>query len=444
MGAKRSAVEVDPDEAKRARKAAKKAALLAAAAEEEAPTEEVDEAEAKRLRKAAKKAAKAATAAAEEEAVVEADVELDEEQAKKQRKAAKKAAKAAAAAAAAAETEAPTTPKQDQKKKRAEAAGDENAEDAPKSKKSKIAADGADDANKTATAAGDDKGFYKVFIRGLPFSVTEAKLREDFTECGEIIEFKMPMNDEGKPKGFVFILYATKAGFDAALKYDQTDYGGRTINVAQANDPRGGPAGKASAKGQSKGKDGKDGDWNCPKCDDLVFAKNSQCRKCGADRPGGGGGANPPEFTHENTVFIRGLPWAVTVELLTKDFGECGEIENVKMPLNEEQRPRGIAFIKFKTVEGVDAALKFENTDYGGRTINVCKSGEGKGGKANAGKDGKDGKGKDGKGKGKGKDGKGKSKGKGKAPTEERAKHTGCIVAPTAEVKKFADSDSEN
>mmetsp|Transcript_51045 Transcript_51045/g.148173 ORF Transcript_51045/g.148173 Transcript_51045/m.148173 type:complete len:486 (+) Transcript_51045:117-1574(+) len=33
----------------------------------------------------------------------------------------------------------------------------------------------------------------------------------------------------------------------------------------------------------------KPGDWFCPSCNDLQFAKNQQCRKCGAANPGGGG-----------------------------------------------------------------------------------------------------------------------------------------------------------
>merc|ERR1712110_499837 len=99
-------------------------------------------------------------------------------------------------------------------------------------------------------------------------------------------------------------------------------------------------------------------------------------------------------------AFIRGLPFSVSEDVLRKDFTECGEIEKLNMPMNEEGKPRGIAFVKFTTQEGFDAALKFDNTEYGGRTIFVSKAGEGGKGK------GKDGKGKDGKGKdGKGKDG---------------------------------------
>merc|ERR1719434_531590 len=27
------------------------------------------------------------------------------------------------------------------------------------------------------------------------------------------------------------------------------------------------------------------GDWHCPQCNDLQFARNKQCRMCGAERP---------------------------------------------------------------------------------------------------------------------------------------------------------------
>merc|ERR1711904_404725 len=109
------------------------------------------------------------------------------------------------------------------------------------------------------------------------------------------------------------------------------------------------------------------------------------------------------------------------------------------MPMNEEGRPKGIAFIKYTNKEGLEAALKFDDTEYGGRTINVSKAGEGGKGKDGKGK-GKDGKGKD--GKGKGKDGKGKAKGKGKKGGASAASR-GAIVEATGDKKTFEDSDDE-
>jgi len=104
------------------------------------------------------------------------------------------------------------------------------------------------------------------------------------------------------------------------------------------------------------------------------------------------------------TVFVGGLPFSTSEEQIQKDFEECGPIEKFNLPKGEDGRPRGIAFITYATQEGVDAALKFDGDDYGGRTLKVnlasdkSSIGKGKDGKGK----GKDGKGKDGKGKGKG------------------------------------------
>merc|ERR1712187_352403 len=126
---------------------------------------------------------------------------------------------------------------------------------------------------------------------------------------------------------------------------------------------------------------------------------------------------------------VGGLPFSATEEALKKDFAECGEIVNFRLPLNDEGKPRGIAFIEFKDKESCDKALKFHETDYGGRNLSVKMSG------ADAGK----GKGKDGKDKGKSK-GKGK---KGKAPSEAKAKSSGAMVASTGTKQTFEDSDDE-
>merc|ERR1712066_1192018 len=152
----------------------------------------------------------------------------------------------------------------------------------------------------------------------------------------------------------------------------------------------------------------------------------------GKGKEGGKGGRD-----NENTVFVRGLPFGTTEEALKKDFAECGEIVTLRMPLNDEGSCRGIAFIKYSDKDGCDKVIKFNETDYGGRTIYCSMAGdnEGKG----KGKDGK-GKGKD--GKGKGKDGKGKAKGKGKkgkASSEAKATSSGAIVESTGTKQSFAD-----
>lgn len=47
---------------------------------------------------------------------------------------------------------------------------------------------------------------------------------------------------------------------------------------------------KEAPQPSSNGQEGRPGDWVCPACGDLQFARNSQCRRCGGPPPGKGGG----------------------------------------------------------------------------------------------------------------------------------------------------------
>merc|ERR1711957_497201 len=216
-----------------------------------------------------------------------------------------------------------------------------------------------------------------VFIGGLPFSATEETIKKDFAECGEITNFRMPLNDEGKPRGIAFITYKDQAGCKAALEFNQSDYGGRFLSVRMAGD-----------KGETGGDKGKKGDKG--------------------DKGKGKG-------NNEFEVFVGGLQYTATEEAVQKDFAECGEIERFSMPKDEEGGSKGIAFICFKNNEAVEKALALNGTDHGKRTLSVRKSGD-KGEKGDKGK-GKDGKGKKGK------------KGKKDGPSsEKRAAHSGAMV----------------
>merc|ERR1711957_472677 len=168
------------------------------------------------------------------------------------------------------------------------------------------------------------------------------------------------------------------------------------------------------------------------RCKDCRWAK--KVRMEGGD-PTAKKGKGKGKGGDENTVFVRGLPYGTTEEVFTKDFGECGEIATLRMPLGEDGSPRGFAVITYTDKAGMDKAMAFNETDYGGRTI-FCSDAaikpEGKG--KSKGKDGK-GKGKDGKGKGKGK--------KGKANSEAFVKNTGVMVESTGTKVAFADSDDE-
>jgi len=113
--------------------------------------------------------------------------------------------------------------------------------------------------------------------------------------------------------------------------------------------------------------------------------------KAGDEPAAKGKGKQGKSGDNELTVFVRGLPFSTTREVLEKDFAECGELVSCRMPLNDDYQCKGIAFIAYADKASMDKALAFNETDYGGRTI-YCSPAADK-------PDGK-GKGKDGKSKG--------------------------------------------
>ena len=81
----------------------------------------------------------------------------------------------------------------------------------------------------------------KLYVGNLPFSATEAELREAFEKHGTVESINVITDREtGRPRGFAFI-EMEDAGADAAKQaLDGQDLGGRNIRVDEAHDRRGG------------------------------------------------------------------------------------------------------------------------------------------------------------------------------------------------------------
>merc|ERR1712187_124686 len=112
---------------------------------------------------------------------------------------------------------------------------------------------------------------FEVFVGGLPFSATEDAVKEKFAECGEIVNFRMPLNDEGQPRGIAFIEFKDKDACDKALKHNESDMDGRWLSVKMSGDGKG--KGKEGKDGKSKGK-GKKGKGKAPS---EAKAKSTGC-----------------------------------------------------------------------------------------------------------------------------------------------------------------------
>ncbi|RMZ88849.1 hypothetical protein DV736_g3920, partial [Chaetothyriales sp. CBS 134916] len=74
-----------------------------------------------------------------------------------------------------------------------------------------------------------------------------------------------------------------------------------------------------------------------------------------------------------NVVFVGQLPFRASEDELTHAFAGFGDIEQVRMPrdVQNKSRNKGIAFITYKTAESAQSALGMDGTDFLGRKIKV-------------------------------------------------------------------------
>jgi RNA recognition motif-containing protein len=91
----------------------------------------------------------------------------------------------------------------------------------------------------------------KLYVGNLPFSVTEADLRQLFEEYGTVEAVNVITDrDTGRPRGFAFVEMENAENADKAIQsLDGQDFGGRDIRVNEARErgsgggPRGGGGG---------------------------------------------------------------------------------------------------------------------------------------------------------------------------------------------------------
>ncbi|HZM91103.1 MAG TPA: hypothetical protein VFF31_31575 [Blastocatellia bacterium] len=88
----------------------------------------------------------------------------------------------------------------------------------------------------------------RLFVGNLPYSATEAALREHFSEIGPLSYIYLPLDREtGKPRGFAFVEFSDRAQAEAAIrKFNNQLFMGRPLAVNEAREredrPQGAPA----------------------------------------------------------------------------------------------------------------------------------------------------------------------------------------------------------
>jgi RNA recognition motif-containing protein len=191
----------------------------------------------------------------------------------------------------------------------------------------------------------------KLFVAGLPDSITEDVLRQLFEATGgSVVEVSLPKDRAtGRPRGFGFVTLATmEEATSARESLDGSFQGGKSISVRpfQAEPPR---------------RDARPGGPPSP----------------GAPLGGGGnfgGGPAGPAGAPDRTLYVGNLPYDATVEevegLITATGS--GPVVRVHLPMDPDGRKRGFGFVTMASADAARGAIEaLRGADIRGRRLVV-------------------------------------------------------------------------
>ena len=81
----------------------------------------------------------------------------------------------------------------------------------------------------------------KIYVGNLPFSASEDEIRNLFATHGNVVSVTLITDREtGRPRGFGFVEMDDSAAQAAIDAINGTDFNGRTLNVNEARERKGG------------------------------------------------------------------------------------------------------------------------------------------------------------------------------------------------------------
>jgi nucleolin len=92
-------------------------------------------------------------------------------------------------------------------------------------------------------------------------------------------------------------------------------------------------------------------------------------------------GDKPPEFGQKrengggsdqsSTIFVGNLGFNTTADSIRDFFSECGAIKDVRIPFNEDGRPKGFGHVEFEAPDAAEKALKLNGSELDGRALRL-------------------------------------------------------------------------
>lgn len=197
------------------------------------------------------------------------------------------------------------------------------------------------DLPKQTTMATEDAR--KLFVAGLPDSITEDALREIFEATGgKVVDVSLPRDRAtGRPRGFGFVTFSTsEEAAEARRALDGSLQAGRSMSVRpfSSEPPRRGELGTGGPSG-----------------------------------PGGGGGG-APQASEDRTLYVGNLPYDASQQEVAEFLGQHGvqPIVRIHLPAGPDGRPRGFGFVTLGTAEAANEAIvQLRGVEVRGRRLLV-------------------------------------------------------------------------
>jgi RNA recognition motif-containing protein len=172
----------------------------------------------------------------------------------------------------------------------------------------------------------------KLFVAGLPESITEEVLRELFAATGgTVVDVSLPKDRmTGRPRGFGFVTLSTpEEAVSARGALDGSVQVGRAISV-------------------------------------RPFSSEPPRLEARSEAPSAGAQSG------DRTLYVGNLPYDVTpqeIEQLLAEHG-AGPAQRVHLPNNPDGRPRGFGFVAMQSADAANAAIAaLQNVEVKGRRL---------------------------------------------------------------------------
>ena len=90
----------------------------------------------------------------------------------------------------------------------------------------------------------------RLYVGNIPYDTTDSILRAHFSNYGSVEEVHIVVDrDSGRGRGFAFVTMDTEGAHSAVGELNDTEFGGRRLNVSEAKERAGGAPDRSRQSG---------------------------------------------------------------------------------------------------------------------------------------------------------------------------------------------------